>query len=379
MIYLDNAATTKVSPEVRSAMFECMENNFGNPGSIHSLGRKAHKAVWDTRVKIGKIINGDPNHVIFTSGGSEANNLVLFGMSSRLEQVGLTHIITTAVEHKSVLNPLKQLSFNGRFKVTYIKPEADGSISLQKIKDSITDKTGLLSVMGVNNETGNLQNLKEIGDLCEREKLFFHTDCVQAFCQTPIDVEACHIDFLTASAHKIYGPKGVGLLWCRFNHMIDPIIFGGSQEFELRAGTENVPGIIGFGVAAETAAQRIGYEKNENANKINELNRRLFSELGETIHINGTPYEGSKTINYRFDGIDGETLVLALNSVGIIVSAGSACTAHSAEPSHVLKAYGLTDQEARSSIRISLSKHTTMRDIITTADQIVKSVKMLKS
>lgn len=378
MIYLDSAATTKVSPEVRDAMLECMENNYGNPGSIHSLGRAAQKTIWDARVKIGNIINGEPVHVVFTSGGSEANNLVLTGMSSHLEQLGLTHIITTAVEHKSVLNPLKQLSFNGRFNVTYIKPEADGSISLQKIKDSITDKTGLLSVMGVNNETGNLQNLKEIGDLCEREKLFFHTDCVQAFCQTPIDVEECHIDFLTASAHKIYGPKGVGMLWCRFNHMIDPIILGGSQEFELRAGTENVHGIAGFGVAAELAAQKIGHEKNENISKINELNRRLFSELGETIHINGTPYEGSKIINYRFDGIDGETLVLALNSVGVVVSAGSACTAHSAEPSHVLKAYGLTDQEARSSIRISLSKYTTMEDIATAADQIINSVKMLK-
>ena len=378
MIYLDNAATTKVSQEVRDAMFECMENNYGNPGSIHSAGRDAYKAVWEAKVKLGNIINGEPEHVIFTSGGSEANNLALMGISSHLEQLGLTHIITTAVEHKSVLNPLKQLSFDGRFDVTYIKPDEDGSISLQKIKDSITDKTGVLSVMGVNNETGNLHDLKALGDLCKREKLFFHTDCVQAFCQTPIDVDKFEIDFLTASAHKIHGPKGVGMLWCRFNHMIDPIILGGEQEFGLRAGTENVPGIVGFGVAAELAAKRIESEKNEHARKINELNRRLFSELGETIHINGTPYEGSKTINYRFDGVDGETLVLALNAAGIMVSAGSACNAHSAEASHVLKAYGLTDRESRSSIRISLSRYTTMEDIIVAADRIIQSVRMLR-
>ena len=377
MIYLDNAATTKVSQEVRDAMFECMENNYGNPGSIHSAGRDAYKAVWDAKVKLGNIINGEPEHVIFTSGGSEANNLALMGISSHLEQLGLTHIITTAVEHKSVLNPLKQLSFDGRFDVTYIKPDEDGSISLQKIKDSITDKTGVLSVMGVNNETGNLHDLKALGNLCRREQLFFHTDCVQAFCQTPIDVNEFEIDFLTASAHKIHGPKGVGMLWCRFNHMIDPIILGGKQEFGLRAGTENVPGIVGFGVAAELAAKRIESEKNEYTRKINELNRRLFSELGEIIHINGTPYEGSKTINYRFDGVDGETLVLALNAAGIMVSAGSACNSHSAEASHVLKAYGLTDRESRSSIRISLSKYTTMEDIIFAADQIIQSVRML--
>ena len=378
MIYLDNAATTKVSQEVRDAMFECMENNYGNPGSIHSAGRDAYKAVWDAKVKLGNIINGEPEHVIFTSGGSEANNLALRGISSHLEQLGLTHIITTAVEHKSVLNPLKQLSFDGRFDVTYIKPDEDGSISLQKIKDSITDKTGVLSVMGVNNETGNLHDLKALGNLCRREQLFFHTDCVQAFCQTPIDVNEFEIDFLTASAHKIHGPKGVGMLWCRFNHMIDPIILGGKQEFGLRAGTENVPGIVGFGVAAELAAKRIESEKNEYTRKINELNRRLFSELGETIHINGTPYEGSKTINYRFDGVDGETLVLALNAAGIMVSAGSACNSHSAEASHVLKAYGLTDRESRSSIRISLSKYTTMEDIIFAADQIIQSVRILR-
>jgi cysteine desulfurase len=378
MIYLDNAATTKVSQEVRDAMFECMENNYGNPGSIHSAGRDAYKAVWDAKVKLGNIINGEPEHVIFTSGGSEANNLALMGISSHLEQLGLTHIITTAVEHKSVLNPLKQLSFDGRFDVTYIKPDEDGSISLQKIKDSITDKTGVLSVMGVNNETGNLHDLKALGNLCRREQLLFHTDCVQAFCQTPIDVDEFEIDFLTASAHKIHGPKGVGMLWCRFNNMIDPIILGGKQEFGLRAGTENVPGIVGFGVAAELAAKIMESEKNEHTRKINELNRRLFSELGETIHINGTPYEGSKTINYRFDGIDGETLVLALNAAGIMVSAGSACNSHSAEASHVLKAYGLTDRESRSSIRISLSKYTTMEDIIFVADQIIQSVRMLR-
>lgn len=378
MIYLDNAATTKVSQEVRDAMFECMENNYGNPGSIHSAGRDAYKAVWDAKVKLGNIINGEPEHVIFTSGGSEANNLALRGISSHLEQLGLTHIITTAVEHKSVLNPLKQLSFDGRFDVTYIKPDEDGSISLQKIKDSITDKTGVLSVMGVNNETGNLHDLKALGNLCRREQLFFHTDCVQAFCQTPIDVNEFEIDFLTASAHKIHGPKGVGMLWCRFNHMIDPIILGGKQEFGLRAGTENVPGIVGFGVAAELAAKRIESEKNEYTRKINELNRRLFSELGEIIHINGMPYEGSKTINYRFDGVDGETLVLALNAAGIMVSAGSACNSHSAEASHVLKAYGLTDRESRSSIRISLSKYTTMEDIIFAADQIIQSVRILR-
>lgn len=378
MIYLDNAATTKVAREVQEAMFKYMEHDYGNPGSIHSAGRTASRAIQDARVKIGKIINGRPENVIFTSGGSEANSLAILGISSHLEKCGLTHIVTTAVEHKSVLNPLIKLAFDGKFVVTRVLPDKNGNISIDDIKESITSKTGLVSVMGVNNELGNKYDINQIGTFCKEHGILFHTDCVQAFGQIPLNIEQGNIDFLSASAHKIHGPKGTGFLWSRFKGIVDPMILGGSQEFGMRAGTENVPGIVGFGVAAELAAQRMSQEKNEYINKIGELNRRLFSEFGETIHINGMPYEGSKTVNYRFDGVDGETLVLALNSAGVMVSAGSACTAHSAEPSHVLKACGLTNQEARSSIRVSLSNETTMKDVVQASDLIIQNVKMLK-
>lgn len=374
MIYLDNAATTKVSSEVRNAMLSCLEYDYGNPGSIHSCGRHASKLVDKYRTSIAGIINALPEQVVFTSGGSEANSLAILGVLPYLREHGKNHIITSKMEHKSVLNPIMKSGFD----VTYIQPDEKGCISAQDVEDAILDRTGLVSVMCVNNEIGSMNDIKAIGGICKLHGVLFHTDCVQAFGHVTIDVSECEVDFMSASAHKIHGPKGVGLLYARDKSKLDSFILGGSQEFGVRAGTENVPGIVGFGVAAADAVKCIGWNKQRYLQNVSELTRRLFREFGETMHVNGSPMEGSHICNLRFDGVDGETLVLALSAEGVMVSAGSACNSYSAEPSHVLKAIGLTDDEARSSIRVSMSGLTSYSDIVKASNAITKCVRELR-
>lgn len=374
MIYLDNAATTKVSSEVRNAMLSCLEYDYGNPGSIHSCGRHASKLVDKYRTSIAGIINALPEQIVFTSGGSEANSLAILGVLQHLREHGKNHIVTSKMEHKSVLNPIMKSGFD----VTYIQPDEKGCVSAQDVEDAILDRTGLVSIMCVNNEIGSINDIKAIGDICKLHGVLFHTDCVQAFGHVAIDVSECGVDFMSASAHKIHGPKGVGLLYVRDKSKLDPFILGGSQEFGVRAGTENVPGIVGFGVAAADAVKCIGWNKQRYLQNASELTRRLFREFGETMHMNGSPMEGSHICNLRFDGVDGETLVLALSAEGVMVSAGSACDSYSAEPSHVLKAIGLTDDGARSSIRVSMSGLTSYSDIVKASNAITKCVRELR-
>lgn len=371
VIYLDNAATTMVAPEVTDAMRPYFSDAYGNPGSIHLMGRVAEKAVAHAREQVAAPIGAKPDNIIFTSGGSEANTMAIVGLADYLKSIGKTHIITTAVEHHSVLNAMKYL-FHSGFNVTYFPVKRDGQIDLDLLLAGICGYTGLVSVMAVNNETGNQYDIYRIGEACRQKGVLFHTDCVQAYCMTDINVDEAHIDFLSTSGHKIHAPKGVGFLYARRKELLRPVIFGGSQEYSLRGGTENVPGIVGMGQAAELAQSTHSY-----AEMAGELTQRVMAEL-PGVHVNGLPHSNSKIINLRFDGVDGETLLMLLDSKGVVVSAGSACSAHYATPSHVLTAMRLTEEEARSSIRISISRYTTSEEIDKAASIIIDSVKQLR-
>lgn len=376
MIYLDNAATTKVSPEVMGEMLPYFSEEYGNPGSIHSAGRRAMKAIDKAREQCATPISADPGNIIFTSGGSESNTMAIVGLSKYLKSIGKTHIITTQVEHHSVLNAVKSLFYLG-FDATFLPVSRDGSLCVSDIEKEIRPETGLISVMMVNNETGNKYDIHSIGELCHKNGILFHTDCVQSYCCTHIDVERDYIDFLSASGHKIHAPKGVGILYAKHKEMLSPIIFGGSQEYELRGGTHNVPYIVGIGRAAHISYTDYLFNDHRYDTKIARLKSNILEEI-PGVHINGVPHGNSKTLNLRFDGVDGETLLLLLDNKGVAVSAGSACSAHYATPSHVLSAIGLTPDEARSSIRISVSKYTTSEEIDIASKAIIDSVLQLR-
>lgn len=375
MIYLDNAATTQVSQRVLDAMLPYFTEHYGNAGSIHSMGRDAARAMQKAREQCAKPLNANPNDIIFTSGGSEANTLAIMGLADYLISVGKTHIITSEVEHPSVLESMKSL-FHMGFEITYISVDHDGNLCMDELTRAFRRDTGLVSIMTVNNETGNAFPINAIGLLCESHGVLFHTDAVQAYGNINIDMEFCGIDFLSVSGHKFHAPKGVGFLCTKRKELLSPVILGGGQEQNLRSGTENIPSIVGIGEAAEAA-----YEDTDKAFSNNDKRELLLSELTKELgelHINGAPYKGSKTVNLFFDGVDGETLLLLLSRQGICVSAGSACSAHSAVPSHVLTSLGLTDEEARSSIRISFSTFTTNEEICQAAQVIADSVKKLQ-
>lgn len=374
MIYLDNAATTQVSRRVVDAMLPYFTEMYGNAGSIHTMGTTAAKALQKAREQCAKPLNANPDNIIFTSGGSEANTLAIVGLAEHLKSIGKTHIITTKVEHPSVLEAMKRLFYMG-FEITYLSPDRRGNIDATDVVNAIRKSTGLVSIMAVNNETGNSYDICRIGARCKKQGILFHTDCVQAYGNMHIDVEAYHIDFLTVSGHKFHAQKGVGFLYAKHKEFLRPVILGGGQEFTLRSGTENVPAIVGMGEAAEAAYEALALQDNSGKRKL--FLNELTKELGE-VRINGCPYGGSKTINLCFDGVDGETLLLLLNNKGVFVSAGSACSAHSAVPSHVLTAIGLTSDEARSSIRVSFSTHTSNEEICEAARIIADSVKKLQ-
>lgn len=376
MIYLDNAATTKVSQEVLDAMLPYFTQEYGNAGSVHSMGEHAAKAIGAARKQVAAPINASPDNIIFTSGGSEANTLAIMGLANYLKSIGKNHIITTQVEHHSVLECMKCMFDNG-FYVTYLPVDKYGNINLDLLSAGICDRTGLVSVMTVNNETGNLYPIHEIGEICHQNNVLFHTDCVQGYCQVNIDVDDNHIDFLSASGHKIHAPKGTGFLYARNKKLLEPVIKGGGQEYGLRGGTENTPYIVGLGIAAKTAYEKIGDIRVNNKVIMSSFLNRLIAQV-KCAGINGRRYSGSKIVNLRFDGVDGETLLLMLDNRGVAVSAGSACSAHSAVPSHVLTALGLTDKQARSSIRISISNETTREEVCDAASIIADSVNMLR-
>lgn len=368
-IYLDNAATTRVAPEVLEAMLPFFTEEYGNAGSVHHIGRKAAKAVQVARAQTAALFGTTPEHIVFTSGGSESNSMVFKGLRDSLLASGKTHIIVSAIEHDSVLKAAKSLTKDG-FYITYLQPDATGVISPRQVEDAIQKDTGLVSVMYANNETGAVNDISAIGGICKKHSVFFHSDCVQAAGQYQIDVENMGIDFASVSGHKIHAPKGVGALYVRETNL-SPLICGGTeQEYGLRGGTENIPGIVGMGAACEMITEHA----KEDITTVSALKQCFYMTLLEElrtkgedtniIHVNGmSVIHPGKVLNITVRGVDGETLLLMLDAKGVCVSAGSACRSHEAEPSHVLTAMGLSKEDARSSIRVSFSKYNTVEDV----------------
>lgn len=380
MIYLDNASTTQIDQGVLDEMMPYLKDKFGNPGTKYSIGREALSAVGKARERVANLIGASPEQIIFTSGGTEANNLAL----SSLLLKDSSHIVTTKIEHDSVLNCLRALELQKDFSVTYISPMRNGSVSVSDVADALTESTGMVSVMCVNNETGIENPVSEIGYLCKERGISFHTDCVQAITDREIDVNKIVCDYLSISSHKIHGAKGVGALYVRDTNTLAPIIHGGHhQEFGLRGGTENVPGIVGFGKACEllrngrdTYNPYVCMLKTEFCAAL----RHYLANRGieKVLHINGdSEKQDGKIINLRFDNVDGETLVLLLDACGVCVSAGAACRSHESEPSAVLTAMGLEPDEARNSIRVSFSRFNTLIEVREAAKIIADCVRTL--
>lgn len=379
MIYLDNASTTKMDDAVLRAMLPYLKENYGNAGSLHSMGRKAYDAIQHAREQVAEFINASPEQIIFTSGGTEANNHALDNYGIDMKSIA----IYSEYEHDSVIKKIESWSTdNEKIKV----PIRGGVIDLDYFKKAISKpkpKKDIVSIMHTNNELGSVNPISEIGKLCRKYKVPFHTDCVQAAGFSKLDVEKFKCDELTISSHKIHGPKGVGALYIRNPDNAFPLILGGdSQEFGLRGGTENVAGIVGFGTACELA----GAHLEENRYKITSCVDAFTEALEESLlthgiidvlHYNTELGKPTKILNVRFDGVKAETLLMALDAVGICVSAGSACNASSGKPSHVLKAIGLTDEQARSSIRISFSKDNSIEVCRQAASLIAYTVKIL--
>lgn len=361
-VYLDYAATTPVDARVFSAMQPYFCTEFGNASSVYSYGRTARQAVAQARRQVAAIIGADPSEVFFTSGGSESDNWALKGMAASLRRAGRgKHIITSAIEHHAVLNTCAYLEHEG-YEVTYLPVDSRGRVSVGAVEEAVRPDTIIVSIMTANNEVGTIEPIAEIGALLRERGIFFHTDAVQAVGHIPVAVEEFHVDALSLSGHKIYAPKGVGALYIRRGWQIDPLIHGGAQERELRAGTENVPGIVALGAAAEIARVELGPEWE----RLSALRDRLLAEVSAIpgAHINGdTSYRLPHNVNFGIAGVAQDTLLIRLDMAGFAVSAGSACSAGSLEPSHVLLAIGATREQAATAIRVTLGRYTTAEDV----------------
>lgn len=374
MIYLDNAATTKLDPRVLDAMLPYFSDDYGNPGSIHALGRSAKHAIDMAREDTAGLFGCSADNVIFTSGGSEGNNMVFAGLQDHLRAAGRTHIVVSAIEHDSVLRAAGALTKLG-FHVTYVQPSTDGEVPLEAVKSAITEATGLVSVMFANNETGVVNDVAKIGELCHANGALFHCDCVQAAGQYELDVEKNHISFATISAHKIHGPKGVGALYARDLDLLEPLVHGGThQEFGMRGGTENVPGIVGLGTACRIAVanmshhivQMTGLKQAFVRGLLDAVPEGSLADAGIRVNCNSHLNPG-KVLSLTIDGVFGETMVMCMDSDGVCISSGSACTAHEAVPSHVLTAIGMDNISARQTVRLSFSRFNTEEEVVEAA------------
>ncbi len=376
MIYLDNASTTKTAPEVVQEMLPFFSELYGNPSSIYDLAGKSRKAVDKARSRIAEVIGAKTEEIYFTAGGSEADNWALKATFEYFKGKG-NHIITTKIEHHAVLHTCKYLEKCGA-EVTYLDVDKDGIVDIEELKAAIKPNTILISVMFANNEIGTLEPIKEIGKIAKEHKILFHTDAVQAFGQVPINVDELNIDMLSASAHKIYGPKGVGCLYIRKGVKIRSFIHGGAQERKRRAGTENVPGIVGFGKAAEMANEMM----EERSKKEQELRDHMIERISKEIpqaKLNGHPTKRlANNVNFSFEFVEGESLLLILDQKGICASSGSACTSGSLDPSHVLLAIGLVHDIAHGSLRLTLGKETTLEDIDYTVEAVKETVEQMR-
>ena len=376
-IYLDNAATTKTAPEVVEAMLPYFSQFYGNPSSIYSLAAESKKAVTDAREVIAESLGAKAQDIYFTAGGSESDNWALKAVAEAYASKG-KHIITSAIEHHAILHTCQYLEKQG-FEVTYVGVDEYGVLKLDELKAAIRPDTILISVMFANNEIGTIQPIKEIGEIAKEHGILFHTDAVQAYGQLPINVDDYHIDMLSASGHKLNGPKGIGFLYIRKGLKLRSLIHGGAQERSRRAGTENVPGIVGFGAAADramaTMRERTDYEI--------QLRDYLISEIEAKIpycRLNGDREKRlPNNVNFSFQFIEGESLLIMLDMKGICASSGSACTSGSLDPSHVLLAIGLPHEIAHGSLRLTISEETTKEEIDFTVAAVAEIVEKLRA
>ena len=367
-VYADNAATTQMSRAAIDAMLPYMETVYGNPSSLHSVGQQAAEALQNARERIAACLNASPREIYFTSGGSEADNQAILSAARLGARKGKKHIISTAFEHHAVLHTLKKLEKEG-FEIELLPVGAIGTITAQQVKSALRADTCLVTVMYANNEIGSILPIAEIGEVCREAGVLFHTDAVQATGYVPIDVQAQHIDMLSLSAHKFHGPKGIGVLYARQGVPLTSLIEGGAQERGKRAGTENLPAIMGMAAALEDACAHI----DENARKVSALRDRLIAGLSKIPHsaLNGDPVNRLPgNVSFCFEGIEGESLLLLLDAKGICASSGSACTSGSLDPSHVLLAIGRPHEVAHGSLRLSLCEWSTDEDV----DRILAAV-----
>jgi len=361
IIYLDNAATTRLNPKVLDSMLPYLKENYGNPSSIHFLGRENKKAIDKAREQVAKSLNAQFNEIFFTGGGSESDNWAIKGVAFANESKG-KHIITTNIEHHAVLHTCKYLEKYG-FEITYLPVKSNGIIDIEDLKKAIREDTILISVMFANNEIGTIQPIKEIGEIAREKGIYFHTDAVQAIGHIPIDVKELNIDLLSLSAHKFNGPKGVGVLYIKSGVNILSMIHGGGQERGKRAGTENVAGIVGLGEAIEIATKDIEKKSKYLITLRDRTIKELINRIPDTI-LNGDPKKRLPgNINVCFKYIEGESILLMLDMKGLAASSGSACTSGSLKPSHVLLAIGLPHEIAHGSLRLTLSEETTDKDM----------------
>ena len=365
MVYLDNAATTKMSDKVINEMTKSFSENYGNPSSVHTLGQRAKSAVENARHIVAKNLKVETTEIVFTSSGAEGNNLVIRGFLKENKDKG-KHIITSKIEHSTILKTFEQLEKEG-YEVSYIGVNENGVVDIEELKRELKEDTALVSIMFVNNETGVIQLIKEIGEILAERNIFFHTDAVQAIGKLEIFPKELKIGALTATAHKFYGPKGAGFVFIDKKYSLEKEIWGGSQERNRRAGTENVHGILGLGVALEEVYENLEkmLEKEEKLQSYLENKLKIeIGKLGKKIKINGEIADRIKTTtNVYIEGVDIQMLLVALDLRGICISGGSACMSGSLENSHVLKAMGLTDEELKGSFRISIGKDTTIEEI----------------
>ncbi len=375
-VYFDNAATTRVKDEVIEEMNKYYGELYGNPSSIYNFGQLAKKAVESSREKVARLINSKPDEIYFTGGGSEADNWAIKGILSANEKKG-NHIITTKIEHHAVLHTCEYLEKKGA-EVTYLDVDENGLIDLQQLENSIKDNTVIISIMFANNEIGTIQPIKEIGQIAKKHEIYFHTDAVQAVGNEKIDVKDMNIDLLSLSAHKINGPKGVGALYIKKGVRIHNLIHGGAQEKNLRAGTENVPGIVGLAKAADIAYNNFDKKREKLTRLRDKLIEKIEKEIPES-RLNGHREKRLPgNVNFAFKYIEGESLLLYLDMEGISASSGSACTSGSLDPSHVLMAIGLPHEIAHGSLRLSLSDYNTEEDVDYTVEKLITVVKRLR-
>ena len=376
-VYADNAATTRISDAAKQEMILCMDEFYGNPSSLHTIGQKAAEKLFEARKTIAQCLNADVKEIYFTSGGSEADNQAVLSAAETGKLKGKKHIISTAFEHHAILHTLKKLEREG-FEITYLDVHENGLVTAEEVKAAVREDTALVTIMYANNEIGTIQPIREIGAVCREKGIPFHTDAVQAIGHVKVDVQADNIDFLSLSAHKFHGPKGVGVLYARKGMRLFNLIEGGAQERGRRAGTENIPAISGMAVALKDVCDHM----EENEKKVSALRDILIEELSKIPHsvLNGDREQRLPgTVNFCFEGIEGESLLLLLDAKGIAASSGSACTSGSLDPSHVLLALGRPHEVAHGSLRLSIDHYNTEEEIRYITEKVPEIVDYLRN